>query len=46
VAWGAVIIAGAIAIGWRRARVDFAAVVILVIVIGAVLAYTYRTLGS
>jgi hypothetical protein len=46
VTWGAVLIAGAIAIGWRRAKIDTVAIGALLLVIVAVLAYTYHTLGS
>jgi hypothetical protein len=46
VAWGAVLIAGAVAIGWRRAKVDAVAVALMLVVLGVVLAYTYHTLGG
>ncbi len=45
-AWGLVLVAVAVVIGWRRVRVDGVAVVSMLIAIGLVLAYTYRTLGG
>lgn len=44
--WGLVIAAAAIVIAWRRSRVDLGAVGLLVVAIGGVLAYTYRSLGG
>lgn len=45
-AWGLVIALAAIVIAWRRARLDAAAIVWLLVATAGALAYTYRSLGS
>jgi hypothetical protein len=44
--WGLVLIAIAVVIGWRRERIDRAAVALLLVGTVATLAYAYRTLGG
>jgi hypothetical protein len=46
VTWGLVLIAAAAIVGWRRLRVDATSVVTLLVAIGLVLAYTYKSLGG
>lgn len=43
---GLVLIVVALAIGWRRPRIDVLAVVGLMFVMAAMLAYTYKSLGG
>jgi len=46
VAWGLFLIAVAVVIGWRRARIDGFAVAVMLIAAAGTLAFTYRSLGG
>jgi len=44
--WGLVLIAVAVIVGWRRARIDRTSVVIMLLATGLSVAWAYRSLGG
>jgi hypothetical protein len=46
VSWGLALIAVAVVIGWRRAKVDRISVLSMLVATAVALAYTYKSLGG